>query len=67
MTGTLNFGSNGASPERLATDVATASGATLEATIAAREAALQQAQIEALYQAGRAMTALSDIRQNMLI
>lgn len=66
--GTLKFSDgNIASPQRLAADIEVTQISNLNDTTDAQAAALQQAQIDALYQAGLAMAAMSDILEQNLI
>lgn len=51
------------SPCRLARDVSTEAGVTVQESVTVREASLQAAQIESLYQAGRGLESCSRILQ----
>ena len=59
--GKMKLGNNEASPKRLAKDITVSAGVNLESAITSREADLQSAQIESLYQAGQAMIAMSTL------
>lgn len=65
--GRLKHGNYDVSPKRLASDIQATSTVDLEESIDTQEAALQSAQIEALYQAGRAMAAVSTILEDNLL
>ena len=67
MMGRLKLGQDDVSPRRLAKDIDAGNGTDLETVIVTKENELESAHIEALYQVGRAMTAVSTVLENNLL